>query len=278
MADTRSSAAPSSRRARLRAIVSVDERDRVQCQQPGCGHSVFAAIHVVEEDGQLMVLGSTCFAKRYGDALGTAHFGSGGGGGRKLSDEEREMLRRNTQELLAHFEAEERAAAERAQRAAVERAAAERAAQARAAREAAALEAQWKAAHRAEPADPFHAEAVGWRPTFPQHRLGPPGMSPPSPSPWPWQKTLSSVALFTAPEGQHWVRVQHRDGSQKLVPWPTFEGWEEALPASVGMADPVLGVVAVRDIVEAIRVLQRIGFSGPVVGTWQQVLPRRKAR
>ena len=36
---------------RLRAIVTVDEQDRVRCQQPGCGHSVYAAIHVVEENG-----------------------------------------------------------------------------------------------------------------------------------------------------------------------------------------------------------------------------------
>ena len=64
-------------RTRLRAVVAVDEKDRVQCQQPGCGHSVYAAVHVVEEDGRLLVLGSTCFAKRYGSshALGPAQYG-----------------------------------------------------------------------------------------------------------------------------------------------------------------------------------------------------------
>src|SRR5690349_11602752 len=95
--------------ARLRAIVAVDVIDRVQCQQSGCGHSVYAAIHVVEEEGRLLVLGSTCFAKRYGDAhaLGQAQYG--GDGGRKLTEEERRMLIQNTAALLAHFEAQDSA-------------------------------------------------------------------------------------------------------------------------------------------------------------------------
>ncbi|MES2980224.1 MAG: hypothetical protein V4731_17530, partial [Pseudomonadota bacterium] len=42
---------------------------RVQCQQPGCGHSFYRRIHVVQEAGRLLVLGSTCFEKRFGTAL-----------------------------------------------------------------------------------------------------------------------------------------------------------------------------------------------------------------
>lgn len=34
---------------KLLAIVSVDPAKRVQCQNPGCGHGVYAAIHVVEK-------------------------------------------------------------------------------------------------------------------------------------------------------------------------------------------------------------------------------------
>lgn len=52
--------------ARLLAIVAVLPQKRVQCS--GCGHGVYAAIHVVEENGQILVLGSTCFAKRFGSA------------------------------------------------------------------------------------------------------------------------------------------------------------------------------------------------------------------
>ncbi len=51
-----------------------------------------------------------------------------------------------------------------------------------------------------------------------------------APSPWLWQKAGTSVAVLRSPAVQHWVRVQHRDGTQKLVPWPVFDGWEHALP------------------------------------------------
>ena len=76
--------------------------------QPGCGHSIYRAIHVVRDNGNLIVLGSTCFAKRYGSAdnLGTARF-SASGGGRTLMAEERVLLVDNTAELLARFETEE---------------------------------------------------------------------------------------------------------------------------------------------------------------------------
>jgi hypothetical protein len=50
------------------------------------------------------------------------------------------------------------------------------------------------------------------------------------------------------------------------------------LPAEVGEPDYALGAVAVANIVEAIKLLQRRGFRGPVVGRWQDVLkspPRR---
>ena len=61
-----------------------------------------------------LVLGSTCFVKRYGSphALGPAQYG--GGGGRNLTEEERLMLLQNTEMLLAHFEAQVLAEAEAA--------------------------------------------------------------------------------------------------------------------------------------------------------------------
>lgn len=233
--------------ATLRAIVAVDPKDRVRCQQPGCGHSVYAAVHVVEEDGRLLVLGSTCFSKRYGgpDALGAAQYGSGGG--RKLTDEEREMLLQNTRALLAKFEREATAAA---------RAHAARLEEFR--RKQAAL------TSRRTPASPPQVPI----PQAKAHRSAKPS------SPWPWQMAWTSVALFSAPDGRDWVRVQHENGSQKLVPWPKFEGWATALPLGVGAADTSLGAIAVNNITGAIRILQRSGFRGPFVGAWQDVLPR----
>ena len=70
------------------------------------------------------------------------------------------------------------------------------------------------------------------------------------------------------------MRVQHRDGSQKLAPWPVFEGWDEALPPSCGSPDLEIDAYAVPNIVQAITKLLAMGFSAPVVGVWQQVKPR----
>jgi len=237
--------------ATLRAIVALDPKERVRCQQPGCGHSVYAAVHVVEEDGRLLVLGSTCFSKRYGgpEALGAAQYGAGSG--RRLSEEEREMLLQNTQALLARFEQEATAAA-----------------RAHAAR----LEEFWRK----------QAALTSLRPPAPPPRVPSPQAvahrsAKPS-SPWPWQMAWTSVALFSAPDGRDWVRVQHEDGSQKLVPWPKFEGWTMALPQGVGIADTSLDAIAVDNIVEAIRILQSSGFRGPFVGAWQDVLSRNTTR
>ncbi len=67
--------------ARLLAVVEVEKEQRIRCQQPGCNHTVYKAIHVVDEQGTLLVLGSTCFAKQYGSPtkLGDPAYGNGGG-------------------------------------------------------------------------------------------------------------------------------------------------------------------------------------------------------
>lgn len=229
----------------LRAVVTVDQVDRVRCQQSGCGHSVYASVHIVEENGRLLVLGSTCFAKRFGaaNALGSAKFGAGAG--RKLTNEERDMLLQNTETLIAHFEAEAQAPAE--------------------------VQAKGLEDLRREKVDSQLPDAQQFRPALNADR---PVLTPQRRSPWPWQKPWTSVALLTAPTGETWLRVQHQDNSHKLVPWPPFGNWETALPPSLGAVDPTVGGIAVNDIVEAIRTLQRNGFRGPLVGSWQQVLSK----
>ena len=98
---------PETPTARLLAIVSVDPSRRVICQEPGCGHGVYAAIHVVQDKENLLILGSTCFAKRYGgaSALGTPAYSAGSGGGSHLTEDERMALVTNTAELIAQFKA-----------------------------------------------------------------------------------------------------------------------------------------------------------------------------
>jgi hypothetical protein len=233
--------------ARLHAIIAVDFEKAVRCHKPGCGHRVYAAVHVVQENGRFLVLGSSCFAELYGGpmALGTAGYGSGTP--RKLSDTERALLEANTAALIAHFEQEEQARlAEENRRLAEQKAIAEREAQLRLAR--------YKQATAPTQRTPIH------RPTY---------------SPWPWQSSRNtSIAALMAPDGKTWVRVQHHDGSQKLVPWPAFPGWDAALPPEIGAPDLEVQGYAVKDIVHAMRMLASMGFSVPKVGGWRDVLPK----
>jgi len=230
--------------AALRAIVAVDSSERVQCQEPGCGHSVYAAVHIVEEDGRLMVLGSTCFEKRYGSRIALGSAGYGTGNGRKLTAEERDMLVRNTAALLSRFQDEEAAVREQLAREIV----------------------------TSKTGRPFIPGSLPQIP--PARRSGFSTQPLPRSSPWAWQKVMTSIAVLTSPDGKYWIRVQHQDGSQKLVPWPKFSGWETALPHHVGLVDTALGAIAVENIVEAIGILKNVGFQGPVVGSWKDVLPR----
>ncbi len=236
--------------ARLRAIVALDYRNRVRCQHPGCGRGIYARVHIVQEGDQFKVLGSDCYANHYGGAmaLGKAQFGWGGGGA-KLTDEQRALLIQNTQALIAWFEALEAQEVEERRRRLQEIAERDRK--------------LMEAGHQ----QPLQRRGVV---------DGPGRLHVGRPSPWPWQKEGTSVAEFESPDGQCWFRVQHRDGSQKLVPWPRFQGWESALP--VGRADQALGVVAVQDIVKAIEALKDNGFAGPNVGVLDELLRQRMRR
>ena len=227
-------------RARLLAIVSVSHELRVQCQSPGCGQGVYAAIHVVEDDGQLIVLGSTCFARRYGGshALGQAAYSASGGS--VLTAAERQMLQSNTAELMAMFQERH----EHVMRANREKLRFMRVQFAR------------------------HTE-----PQRPAQRLAPPRPPALNPRPWGWQHLRNiSVALFRSDSGQHWVRVQHQDGTHKLAPWPMFDGWDEALPPSCGVPDRLLQAYSPIDLPVAFATLRRLGHVGPIVGVWPKVL------
>lgn len=90
---------------KLLAVVSVDENKRVRCQHPGCKQSIYRSIHVINDAGSIKVIGSTCIQKgAYGD-LGDAAFTATSGGGKLLTDEERDQLLNNTDELVRKLEA-----------------------------------------------------------------------------------------------------------------------------------------------------------------------------
>lgn len=62
-------------------------------------------------------------------------------------------------------------------------------------------------------------------------------------SPWKvWRKPRSSFIFYGLTDGSAWVLVQHVDGRSLLIPWPKAEeGWDEQLPARLGVADLALG-------------------------------------
>ena len=219
--------------AKLLAIVSVEHADRVRCGQPSCGHSVFRRIHVVREGGKLLVLGSTCFAKRYGadTALGGARYG--GGEGRPLTDTERQLLVTNTEALLARFEEE-------------------------------------AASLQAAKANQSPPPALRSRPAIatPQYARVPAHKE----TPWEWVKPWTSVLYLKLKDGSGWIRAQGRDDKHVLVPWPAFDGWDEALPPLFGHADSEYGGYVLPDVVPALQYLRNQAEWESKPGRWRDVM------
>lgn len=218
--------------AKLLAIVSVEHADRVQCGQPGCGHSVYRRVHVVRESGKLLVLGSTCFTKRYGTdtAVGPARFG--GGDGRPLTEAERQLLVNNTEALLAQFEEEETIL-------------------------------QAAMAKPVPPALPPRPVNSIPRPTSANH---------PRETPWEWVKPWTSVLYLKLKDGSGWIRAQRRDDKHVLVPWPVFDGWDEALPPLFGHADSEYGGYVLPDVVPALKYLRNQAEWESKPGRWKDVM------
>lgn len=231
---------------RLLAIVEVDKSEKVFCAQPGCHHSVYKAIHVVKDGEQMLVLGSTCFKKRYGSltALGKAqHWG---GSGKLLTSEERALLAENTQALLALFEAEEAKL-----------------------RQEAALKLQ-----RLREASSKSMPMTRVPPTLRVQRSAAVGsMAPRGAFPWPWMKPGTSVAAFKFQDGSGWVRVQHKDTRQFIVPWPSFDGWDEALPPVVGRPNMEIGgYEVIGPVPVAIAFLRDHAEAEKVTGVWAEMV------
>ncbi len=220
-------------KALLLAIVSVAHAERIRCGQPACGHSVFRRIHVVREDGKVLVLGSTCFAKRYGaaTALGAARFG--GGDGRALTDEECQLLLNNTEALITLFEEESAAI---------------------------------KAAYISPAISslrPSSAKVSTLQAVPHQHQQE---------TPWAWVKPLSSVIYLMLKDGSGWMRAQRKDGQHLVLPWPVFDGWDEALPPLFGLVDGESGGNVLPDVVAALKYLRDRAEWETKPGRWKDVL------
>ncbi|GHD04289.1 hypothetical protein GCM10007320_65060 [Pseudorhodoferax aquiterrae] len=243
--------------AHLLAIVEVEQSARVRCQEPGCRHSVYKAVHVVQDGASCIALGSTCFARRYGSlsALGNPTYGSGFG--RKLTDEERALLEHNTQVLLARFAAEKAAREEHMK---------ER------------LRELKGLASQARSGNGNGSHIAPGRELTMTAAAQLPGMIPAKPGPWPWMKPMTSMAYFKLKDGSGWVRVQRRDGQQMLAPLPEFDGWDEALPASVGVPSIEHAAYLVSDTVRAIAYLRERSAHECVSGVFAEIEAAAKAK
>lgn len=234
--------------AQLLAIVEVDHDQRVSCGNPGCGHSVHKAIHLVQDGQRLLVLGSSCFKKRYGAApLGQPRYS--GGAGRKLSTEERDLLLNNTAALVEQFEREREASLHKLRVTKVAFAA------------------------RANARGSSQSESL----PSPENKTLVYARSPVKVSsarravPWTWMKPGTSMAGFKLKDGTAWVRVQHVDGRQLLTPWPTFDGWDEWLPAHLGSPEHALGAYVVIDLRETISFVRSRAVRERVSGLWAEI-------
>lgn len=253
--------------AKLLAIVRVAEDERVQCQNPGCGHGVHAAVHIVRESGALMVLGSTCFVRRYGSskALGIPHYNLGAGG-RSLTPEERELLAFNTELLLARFGEEERLRIQREQILVEERRRllieeeARRAEESRLARER-------ESAGFLDPREKLRLLREKFeRRNVVQHKIenlsSLPALSSAvklvAPPVWATQVISNgSFFCYVFKDGSRWTLYKLQSGEYALRPWPSAEeGWDEALPPSIGRAQADLGCYLIADYVSFIMAVR----------------------
>ncbi len=92
---------------KLLAIIEVPKEDKVLCQLDGCKHPVYKQIHVVDIDSKLMVIGSSCYKKHFSELIATDNTPKyTSATGKALTDEERELLRNNTEALVEKLKLE----------------------------------------------------------------------------------------------------------------------------------------------------------------------------
>ena len=226
--------------AKLLAVVCFEsKKEQVKCGYPGCKHYVYRRIHVVEDGGKISILGSTCFAKKY---QGKEPLGTAnfghGSDGKVLNADERELLLQNTAALIARFEQERRD------------------------------QQQQNEKNRTLPPPPAMSLTV-------QRSSSAVAVAE---SPWYWQKPLSSNWYILLQDGSGWVRVQHADGKQLLVPWPMFDGWDEAFPPHIGHPSAECQGYVLQDVPVALQYLRNQCNWESKAGRWKDVLKQIQPR
>ena len=93
----------------LIAVVELPEANKVLCQFGDCGRKIYREVHVIRIDGQIVVYGSSCVKKAFGEVPKRSDKSILGGRTISLSDpDDIAKLEQNTAELVKEWE--ERAA------------------------------------------------------------------------------------------------------------------------------------------------------------------------
>lgn len=92
-------------------------------------------------------------------------------------------------------------------------------------------------------------------------------------SPWAaWRKPRSAFLCYGLQDGSAWILFTHRDGRHVMAPWPLDEGWDESMPARIGVPNLELRVYMLED---QLRTMIYLGEMRPRVqsaSTWSDLL------
>ncbi|WP_431273199.1 hypothetical protein ACQ858_13300 [Variovorax ureilyticus] len=96
-------------------------------------------------------------------------------------------------------------------------------------------------------------------------------------SPWAaWRKPRSGFVYYGFQDGSAWVLFDHKDSRHVMAPWPKLEdGWDEAMPARVGVPDLQLGVYVLKDQTQAMIYLGGMRPKVRTASTWVELLAIR---
>lgn len=180
-----------------------------------CNHPIHKRIYVVEDAGDIKLIGSTCVTKdgyATGIDLSQPAYSVSSGNGRELSEDERQILISNTHVLLDLLKAEYEAQLANAS-----------------------AQAQATAQTLAAKTRPAYTPPPRPAPTATGPKLVVGEALRNALPPWPWVDPLRSVLFMQMQDGTSWLRVQARDsGNHHLIPYPVFVGWKEFLPSHLG--------------------------------------------
>lgn len=269
---------------KLLAVVSTAKENRIRCQHQGCNHPVYVAIHVVLDDSKLKVIGSTCFKQGYPDLHSKAELTDRfGEKGRKLSDEELEMLKRNTAQLVAQLEDEYQAYIAEEKRRIAELEQQQREAQQlrlhaialqQSQREEAARLTQEEAEKRwhefNEKVAKRTAELMRYAAQEDRSRTLPASS---------WVNPKKSALALRLKDGTSWVRCEDLNGHQRLIPVTLGElqDWTLGLPTRYASPDFSTRSFMVKNVVDALFILRTRGVLFECVfASFQQAITAAK--